>query len=195
MRTHAMLRGEDLVKFLDGSYPLNPSWSETEQTAWVKLDSFLMSVLLNNMSDEFVTIVGEQTTSAKIWTAIWNQFGISGSMGLVNVFTKLVHTKYKEGDDVVAHLNFFHSLRQEAACIVCPIMNEVFAILLCISIPTSWDHVFSNLPEVVTAIEIKNQINNYANTISTRSAIDSAQLNTSTVTYSDSKNVTNVWHF
>jgi hypothetical protein len=173
MRIRAALRGENLERFVLGTYPLDPQWTAEEQAVWRKLDAFLIGVLLGNISDEFVAIVGEEDTSAKTWIAIRNQFGIAGSIGLVNIFTQLTRTKFCEVDDIHEHVNFFHSLRLEAARIKRPLADEIFAILLRISMPNSWDHVFSNLPEVVTTSDIESRITAYANTLQTRSAIES----------------------
>jgi hypothetical protein len=173
MRIRVALRGENLERFILGTYPLDPRWTAEEQAVWSKLDTFLIGVLLGNISDEFVAIVSKEETSAKTWIAICNQFGIAGSMGLVNIFTQLTCIKFCEVNNNYDHVNFFHSLCLKATHIKHPLANETFAILLCISMPNSWDHVFLNFPDVVTTSDIKNCITAYVNTLQTWSAIES----------------------
>jgi hypothetical protein len=133
------LRGKNLERFALGAYPLDPRWTAEEQATWRKLDSFLISVLLSNMSDESVTIVGKEDSSARTWIAIRNQFSIVGSIDLVNVFTQLTCSKFCKVDNIHEHVNFFHSLCLKAICIKHPLADKIFAILLYISMPSSWD--------------------------------------------------------
>jgi hypothetical protein len=125
MRIRAALRSKNLERFVLGTYLLDPQWTAKEQAIWRKLNTFLIGVLLGNISDEFVAIVGKEETSAKTWIAIRNQFGIAGSMGLVNIFMQLTRIKFCKVDDIHEHVNFFHSLHLEAVRIKRPLADEI----------------------------------------------------------------------
>jgi hypothetical protein len=123
-RVNSAFMAEDLMKYVLGAYPLDPSWSHSEKVMWTKIDKFLISVLLGNMTDEFTTAVSDYPTSAEVWSATKAQFGISGSLGFIAVLQKMINTRFEDGDDVLRHISTFRSFRRELNLLRKPLDDE-----------------------------------------------------------------------
>jgi hypothetical protein len=158
IRMRKNLAGEELAAYLDGTFPLNLLWTADEQAVWVRTDAFVTNVLLNNMEDELVTLCGECSTAAETWSTLRQQFGVAGSTGLINIIIQLINTKYKVGDDITSHINTFRGLRREANLINQPVADELIAIFLRLSMPSTWDSAFAALPETITTAEIERRL-------------------------------------
>ncbi|KIM82401.1 hypothetical protein PILCRDRAFT_7801 [Piloderma croceum F 1598] len=120
----------NLLGYIDGS--INTHFPQhTKYENWQTANTLVRSILITNMSEEAATMTDYTLT-----------------------ITSLVTTKYVDREDPAAHIvkmkTFQHDLQL--------IDDGLFACLLRISMPPSWNYVFSSLPDNCSSVKVKCHI-------------------------------------
>ena len=144
---------------------LNPTFlpspitqNRVEYIRWNWANDFVCSVLTSRMASEAQTQLGHLTSAAKMWTKARHLYVDTTATDWILTITALVTTRHTDGEDATEHIAKMKALCRDLILMNHDIPDKLFACFLCISMPPSWNHVFSALPEHYTSIKIERRI-------------------------------------
>lgn len=119
-----------------------PSSSSTSSIAdWDRRDSqALMAISIAVSSTQMVHITSKET-SKDAWQALEKVHQKQGQSALYTLFTRLITSKYKDGDDLEDHISRMVNIQHDLASISHPLDDKILVIFLLHSLPQSWDTV------------------------------------------------------
>ena len=129
-----------------------------EMQNWQHADVMVQSVLMANMTKEVVCQVGHLQTAEEIWKEARHLFSSQMLTNWTLTISSMVTTKFIDGEDVSAHIAKMKSYRRDLIMMNRNIDDDLFACFVHISMPTSWNYVFTGLPDKYTSLEVEQRI-------------------------------------
>ena len=155
--TESSLDTIDLLAYVNGDIvPRQPH--DVDFIHWRTANALVRSILVTNMSEDIVVQVSHLKVAADIWLEAKRLFSGQTITDFTLMITSLVTTKYVDGEDIAAHLATMKGFRRDLTLMGRDIDDGLFACFLRISMPPTWNYVFSGLPKDYTSAEVERRI-------------------------------------
>ena len=152
--------------------------TKDEMQNWWRADAMVRSVLTANMTEEVVCQVSHLQMAEEIWKEACHLFGGQTLTDWTLTISSMVTLKFVDGEDVSIHIAKMKSYHRDLIMMNRNIDDDLFACFMRISMPASWNYVFTGLPDKYTLSEVEQCIkdkygvrNNQASTAAVYSAI------------------------
>jgi len=147
----------DLLGYINGSITAHlPQHARYEN--WRAANALVRSILITNMSEEAAVQMSHLWNAGEIWQEAKRLFSGQTMTDYTLTITSLVTTKYVDGEDPAAHTAKMKAFRRDLQLMSRNIDDGLFACLLRISMPPSWNYVFSGLPDNYSSVEVERRI-------------------------------------
>ena len=123
---------------------------------WDSADALVRTILSSNISDDLVTQLGHLQTAKSFWAEAKRLFSGQTATDWTLTISNLVSTRYVDGEDALAHIAKMKAFQHDLSFMDRDIDDELFACFLRISMPPTWNYVFSGLPNHYSSIEIEH---------------------------------------
>jgi hypothetical protein len=154
-----VLGSVDLIPYCLGTVPKPDATTEEEEyNRWMRADAVVKSILTNSMTEAYIIQMGSMDTAQEIWREARRLLSGQTITDWTLCLAKLTQTHYSEGEDVIDHLSKFRRVRQDMILMERPLPEDVFAGLLRISFPETWNYVFAALPDPYTPEDVEKRI-------------------------------------
>jgi hypothetical protein len=110
------------------------------------------------MLEEAAVQMSHLRNAKEIWQEAKHLFSGQTMTDYTLTITSLVMTKYVDGEDPAAHIAKMKTFWRDLQLMSRNIDDGLFACLLCISMPLSWNYVFSGLPNNYSSVEVERRI-------------------------------------
>jgi hypothetical protein len=171
------LEMEDLLEYINGdlSAPTDPKSSKL----WKKANACVQLILINTMEESVNAQLSHLTSAKAIWDEARRLFARQTITDYTMTITNLVTTKYQEDEDIMEHIAKFRGWKRDLQMMARDIPDDLFACFLQISMPLSWNYVFTGLPTRYTAEEIERRIKDESGVCKTQESAAAYQARTS----------------
>ncbi|CAL1397616.1 unnamed protein product [Linum trigynum] len=136
-----LLRGLDLLKFLDGSHPAPAATAEASvRTLWFRQDQLLLHAIHASISPSVAPYVSAATSSHDAWTTLERLFASQSRQ-------RVIHLKQKLGREtlgnrpVAVYLQVMRTTAAELDLINAPVSNEDLILYVLCGLPEAYDHL------------------------------------------------------
>src|ERR1700722_11670371 len=147
----------DLLGYINGSIATHfPQHAKYEN--WRATNALVRSILITNMSEETAVQMSHLWNAGEIWQEAKRLFSGQTMTDYTLTITSLVTTKYVDGEDPATHIAKMKAFRRDLQLMSRNIDDGLFACLLRISMPPSWNYVFSGLPDNYSSVEVERRI-------------------------------------
>ena len=147
----------DLLGYINGSVETHfPKHTKYEN--WRAANALVRSILITNMSEEAAVQMSHLWNAREIWQEAKRLFSGQTMTDYTLTITSLVTTKYVDGEDPATHIAKMKAFRRDLQLMSRNIDDGLFACLLRISMPPSWNYVFSGLPDNYSSVEVERRI-------------------------------------
>ena len=106
---------------------------------WAELDALAMSTIRLHLAESVYFTVVSETTSFNLWKKLCSTYEKETASNKVYLMKRLFELQMKEGTSVASHLNEFNIIFSQMQAQKLEFGDEVKAIFLLCSLPTSWD--------------------------------------------------------
>jgi hypothetical protein len=86
------------------------------------------------------------TSAAEIWAEARRLFAGQTITDCMLTITNLITEKYEEGEDIEEHIAKFRAWKRDLLLMQRDIPDDLYACLLRILMPATWNYVFTGLP-------------------------------------------------
>jgi gag-polypeptide of LTR copia-type len=118
-----------------------------KRTNWDSADALVRTILLANITDDLVPQLAHLETSSRIWLEARCLFSGQTATDWMLTVMNLVSTRYVNGEDILAHITKMKAFRRDLLFMNRDVDDELFVCFLRISMPPTWNYVFSGLPD------------------------------------------------
>jgi hypothetical protein len=125
---------------------------------WRAANALVRSILITNMLEEAAVQMSHLWNAKEIWQEAKCFFSGQTMTDYTFTITSLVTRKYVDREDPATHIVKMKAFRHNPQLMSRDIDDGLFACLLCISMPPSWNYVFSSLPDNYSSVEVKHRI-------------------------------------
>ncbi|KAL2228761.1 UNVERIFIED_CONTAM: Retrovirus-related Pol polyprotein from transposon TNT 1-94 [Sesamum indicum] len=139
MQMEAYLYGKDLYE------PLVEKSEKTSDKEWKVLDRKAMSAIILSLSRNVAYHVKGAKSTKEVLQTLADMYEKPSAMNKVMLMKKLFRLQMEERKSVADHLNDFHQLTTQLACVDIVFDDEVKALILLSSLPDSWDVVVTSV--------------------------------------------------
>ncbi|KAJ3490873.1 hypothetical protein NLI96_g1117 [Meripilus lineatus] len=147
----------ELFEYCLGTVPKPLPSSPTFQL-WNRANNIVRTILITNMSSELIIQVGHLPDASSIWYETRRICAGQSAMDFTLTISQLMTMTYLPEDDVGKHIAKMRQLNHALTLMGRHIPDDIFAVFLRLSMPTSWRYIFGGLPETYTSAEIERRI-------------------------------------
>ena len=152
--TEAQLDTIDLLGYVDGEIaPHRPH--NLNYPNWQAANALVHSILVTNMSEDIVVQISHIKLASEIWSEGRRLFSGQMITDFTLMITSLVTTKYIDGEDIPAHLAKMKGYRHNLTLMGRDINDGLFTCFMRISMPPTWNYVFTGLPNNYMSAEVE----------------------------------------
>ncbi|CAI0551146.1 unnamed protein product [Linum tenue] len=151
-----LLRGLDLLKFLDGSHPAPAATAEASvRTLWFRQDQLLLHAIHASISPSVAPYVSAATSSQEAWTTLERRFASQSRQ-------RVIHLKQKLGREtlgnrpVAVYLQVMSTTAAELDLINAPVSNEDLILYVLRGLPEAYDHLLAAIRARDTPIRFED---------------------------------------
>lgn len=130
---------------------------------WQRRDAFLRSAIMGNVSSEIINAIPvELITANEHWDHLQEYRRGTTTYDFIHLFSLLNSTKYVDGEDIRDHIAKMQDYRNQVVCLnddAFKVPELIYACILRLSMPKSWDIAFTGLPNNLRWKEIVRRIN------------------------------------
>jgi hypothetical protein len=155
--SEATLDTIDMLKYINGTIPVHKS-SHMDYANWRAANTLVRSILMTNMAEEVAVQMSHLRNAAKIWNKARRLFSGQTMTDFTLTITSLVTTKFVDGEDPATHIVKMMGYRCNLMLMNHDLDDSLFACFLRISMPPTWNYVFTGLPQLYTSAEVEHQI-------------------------------------
>lgn len=163
----AAARAREVYGYLTGTITI-PTASATTQSndpnapatpqEWQRYNDAAIAMVLLNVSPGLAVPMGSMTKASEAWAYLTAEYEWVSWAGKALVEKSLRALKYNDADDMDAHILEFRLRSAKCTSLGIVIANEMMALILVESLPSSWDHIVSNLTNGAKLNEIVAKI-------------------------------------
>jgi hypothetical protein len=144
----------DLLSYINGSinthYPQHMKYEN-----WRTANALVHSILIMNMLEEAAIQMSHLQNTRDIWQEVKCLFSGQTMTDYTLTITSLVTTKNVNGEDPTAHIMKMKTFQHDLQLMSHDINNGLFACFLHISMPPTWNYMFSSLPNSYSSAEVE----------------------------------------
>ncbi|PRQ49208.1 putative RNA-directed DNA polymerase [Rosa chinensis] len=143
------LRGHGLLKFVDGSHPcpsqflVEDDGSLTNNSAarekWMEQDSALISMLINTLSPEALTLVTGCSSSMEVWLILKQRYATVSEAHVMQLKSTLQNIQ-KGSDSIEKYLLKFKTVRDQLAVLGVKMSDQDVKVLILAGLPSEYGH-------------------------------------------------------
>ena len=102
--------------------------------------------------------ISDETRADVVWQRLENLFAKKTMGNIISLLRRLVNLKYKDGGNIIEHINLFQSLANKLVAMKMNIDDEMQELLLLSSLPENWETymvtIYNSTPEGTLTIDI-----------------------------------------
>ena len=151
--------------------------NRSHNVRWNKANDFVCSVLTTCMSEEVQSQIGHIMHAAEMWAEARHLYAGTMATDWTLTITALVTTRYTDGEDTTEHIAKMKAYHRDLILMQHDIADELFACFLCISMPSTWNYVFTTLPNYYTSAEVERCIRDKSGICMSQAAASSFHAN------------------
>ncbi|GBE87258.1 Retrovirus-related Pol polyprotein from transposon TNT 1-94 [Sparassis crispa] len=159
MTMESTLNTIKLFEYATGEVPEpDPDVDEARARRWKHANACVRLILASNMTEEVVSQISHLTVAAQVWQEVRRLFAGETLTDWTLLITSLITMKYADGEDLTLHIAKMKAYRRDLILMSRNIPDDLYACFIRISMPQSWNYVFSGLSQYYTSSEIERRL-------------------------------------